>query len=179
MKAGFCSFSHCAVLWCTQIIGYVIAQWLFFVCLLFMLPHHHHYAGRRIWKYWTSKIVVRYIRSSVCIKSSQFSQLYFMQYMGLFVYSACQFLLWWLWGYMYLILFSSSNRKHGPLLLFRVRSWNSSMRCMSFYFLIGIHNGRLHYQGKTKQKIAKSVIHSKGYIIVQICSRKSIPHWRF
>ena len=87
MKAGFCSFSHCAVLWFTQIIGYVIAQWLCFVCLLFLLPHYHHYAGRRIWKYWTSKIVVRYIRSSVCIKSSQFSQLYFMQYMGLCVFS--------------------------------------------------------------------------------------------
>ena len=42
---------------------------------------------RRIRKYWTSKMIVRYILSSVCLRLSQFSQLSFMQYMGLFVFN--------------------------------------------------------------------------------------------
>ena len=31
-----------------------------FVCLHFTLPHYHQFAGLRIWRYWTSKIPVRY-----------------------------------------------------------------------------------------------------------------------
>ena len=42
---------------------------------------------RRIWKYWTSKILVSYILSSVCLRSSQCSQLSCMQYMRLCVFS--------------------------------------------------------------------------------------------
>ena len=42
---------------------------------------------RRIWRYWTSKILVRYILSSVCLRLSQFSQLYFMHYMELCAFS--------------------------------------------------------------------------------------------
>ena len=34
------------------------------------------------WKYWTFKMLVRYILSSMCLRLSQFSQLSFMQYMG-------------------------------------------------------------------------------------------------
>ena len=52
------------------------------------------------------------------------------------VYSAYQFLLWWLWEYVKIILFSTSNRKYDHLPLFRIRQWNNGMRCMSFYILI-------------------------------------------
>ena len=38
---------------------------------------------RRIWKYWTSKMLVTYILSIICLRLSQFAQLFFMQYMGL------------------------------------------------------------------------------------------------
>ena len=37
------------------------------------------------------------------------------------------------WDNMYCVLLSSSNRKHELLPLFRVRSWNNGVRCMSFY----------------------------------------------
>ena len=37
----------------------------------------------RIWWHWTSKTLVRYILSSVCLRLNQFSQLSFMQCMGL------------------------------------------------------------------------------------------------
>ena len=40
-----------------------------------------------IWTYQTSKVLARYILSSVSLRSSQFSQLSFMQYMGLCVFS--------------------------------------------------------------------------------------------
>ena len=42
---------------------------------------------RRIWSYWTSKMLVRYILSSVCLRLSQFSQLSFIQHIGLCVFS--------------------------------------------------------------------------------------------
>ena len=42
---------------------------------------------RRIWGYWISKILVRYILSSVCLRLNQFSQLHFMQYMGLCIFN--------------------------------------------------------------------------------------------
>ena len=41
---------------------------------------------RSIWRYWISKILVRYILSSVGLTLSQFSQVSFMQYMGLCVF---------------------------------------------------------------------------------------------
>ena len=34
---------------------------------------------RLIWRHWTCQMIVRYILSSVCLRLSQFSQLYFMQ----------------------------------------------------------------------------------------------------
>ena len=42
---------------------------------------------RRMWKYWTSKKLLRYILSSVYLILSQFPQLSSMQYMGLCVFS--------------------------------------------------------------------------------------------
>ena len=42
---------------------------------------------RRNWKYWTPKMLVRYILSRVCLRSSQFFQISIMQYMGILVFS--------------------------------------------------------------------------------------------
>ena len=54
-----------------------------FLCLHITLPnhhhhHHHHYADLSHWKYWTYKMLLRYILSSVFLRLSQFSQLSFM-----------------------------------------------------------------------------------------------------
>ena len=42
---------------------------------------------RFIWRHWTTKMFVRYMMSSVCLRLRQFSQLSFIQYMGLCVFS--------------------------------------------------------------------------------------------
>ena len=42
---------------------------------------------RFIWRHWTTKMLVRYMLSSVCLRFRQFSQLSFIQYMGLCVFS--------------------------------------------------------------------------------------------
>ena len=42
---------------------------------------------RRIWRCWTSKMFVRYILSSLCVKLCQLSQLSFTPYMGLRLFS--------------------------------------------------------------------------------------------
>ena len=53
-----------------------------FVCLHFILPHHHHYA------YVSETIeLIKCFCPTVCLRWSQFSQLSFLQYMGLCVFS--------------------------------------------------------------------------------------------
>ena len=42
---------------------------------------------RRHWTYWTNKMLVGYILSSVRLRLSQFSQLSLMQYLGLCIFS--------------------------------------------------------------------------------------------
>ena len=39
-----------------------------------------------IWRHWTSKMLVKYMQFSLCLRLSLFSQLYFIQYMGLCVF---------------------------------------------------------------------------------------------
>ena len=52
-----------------------------------------HYAMRRIWRYWISILLVRYILSSVCLRSSKFSQSFFMQHMSLCVFDLSIYLM--------------------------------------------------------------------------------------
>ena len=52
---------------------------LLLLCSFMMCPNNRVNA----WRYRTSKMPVRYILSRVCLRLSQFSQLSFMQYMGL------------------------------------------------------------------------------------------------
>ena len=42
---------------------------------------------RLIWRHWTNKMLVRYMLPCVCLRLRLFSQLSFIQYMGLWVFS--------------------------------------------------------------------------------------------
>ena len=42
---------------------------------------------RLIWRHWTNKMLLRYMLPSVCLRLRLFSQLSFIQYMGLYVFS--------------------------------------------------------------------------------------------
>ena len=98
---------------------------------------------RPIWSHWTTKMLVRYRLPSVCLRLRRFSQLSFIQYLGLCVFSLpnspvtivrmCAL------SYYH---HQTGSMNHWPL--FRVRSWNNGMRFMSYYvlmdkFLISIH----------------------------------------
>ena len=83
---------------------------------------------------------VRYILSSVWVRLSIFSQLSIIQYVELCLFSS-PFPLWSLIEYIYIHIYTLSyyhnqigSMNYCPL--FRVRSWNNGVRCMSFYILI-------------------------------------------
>ena len=90
-----------------------------------------------IWRHWSYKMPLRYILSSVWVRLSIFSQLFIMQYMGLCVFSLPISLV------MIERIYTLSYYHHqiGSMNyypLFRVRSWNNVMRCMSPYILMYI-----------------------------------------
>ena len=55
------------------------------VCLHILLPHHHHCAD--VYEGTASKMFVKYILLSVCLRFSKFSQVSFVYYMGLCVFN--------------------------------------------------------------------------------------------
>ena len=59
-----------------------------------LFAHYSHYCNfcRLIWRHWTFKMLVRYMLWSVCLRLAQPSQLSFIQYMGLRVFSILNFL---------------------------------------------------------------------------------------
>ena len=60
---------------------------------------------RLIWKHWTTKMLVRYMMPSVCLRLRQFSQFFFIFTIWGCVSSACPILLWWSREYvLYLII---------------------------------------------------------------------------
>ena len=65
---GFCYLYHCVVVWCAQIIEYIMARFHLFAHCTTSLSS----LGRCIWSYCTSKMFIRYILSSVCLRRSQF-----------------------------------------------------------------------------------------------------------
>ena len=90
---------------------------------------------RLIWRHWTTKMLAMHMLPNVCLRLRQFSQLSFIQYMGLCVFSLSYS------PVMIVIICSLSyyhhhigSMNHWPL--FRVRSWNNGMRCMSYYVLM-------------------------------------------
>ena len=86
-----------------------------------------------IWRHWTYKMPVRYI-FRVWVRLSIFSQLSIIQYMGLCVFSLPISLV------MIEMIYTLSYYHHqiGSMNyypLFRARSWNNGMRCMSIFLL--------------------------------------------
>ena len=71
---------------------------------------------RLIWRHWTNKMLVRYRLPSVCLRLRLFSQLSFIQYMGIYVSSAYSIRLSWLWECVLLLLqaMHSSDTEAGP-----------------------------------------------------------------
>ena len=57
-----------------------------FVCL-YITPSHYHHCANFIWRHWTYKMAVSYNLSNVWVRSSIFSQLSIIQYVGLCVFS--------------------------------------------------------------------------------------------
>ena len=83
-----------------------------------------------IWGHWTYEMPVIYILSSVWVRLSIFSQLSILQYMGLCVFGLPISLV------MIERIYTFYHHQIGSMnyyLLFRVRSWNNGMRCMSPY----------------------------------------------
>ena len=98
------------------------------VCNMFILKWRlEMYHGWR-------KLLVRYILPSVCLRLRQFSQSSFIQYMGLcvFILPNSPVVIVRMCSLSYYHQTGSMN--HKPL--FRVRSCNNGMRCMSYYVLI-------------------------------------------
>ena len=88
-----------------------------------------------ICRHWTYKMPVRYILSSVWVRLSTFSPLSIIQYVGLYVFSLPISLV------MIENIYTLSYYHHqiwgmNYYPLFRVKSWNNGVRCMSFYILI-------------------------------------------
>ena len=82
-----------------------------FVCL-YITPSHYHHCTNFIGRHWTYKMSVRYNLSSVWVRLSIFSQLSYIQYVGLCVFSwPISFVIIEI-IYIYFVLLSSSNRNY-------------------------------------------------------------------
>ena len=106
-----------------------------FICL-YITPSHYHHCANFIWRHWTYKMSVRYNLSRVWVRLSIFSQLSIIQYVGLcvfqFTHSPGDD-----WENIYTLSYyhhQIGSMNYYPL--FRVRSWNNGMHCMSFYILM-------------------------------------------
>ena len=105
-----------------------------FVCL-YITPSHYHNCANFIWRHWTCKMPVRYNLSSVWVRLSIFSQLSIIQYVGLCIFSL--FISFVMIERIYIYYYHHhqiGSMDYYPL--FRVKSWNNGLRCMSFYILI-------------------------------------------
>ena len=77
------------ILWYLQMIGYIDrVRW--FADYTISLSS----SCRLIWSHWTTKIVVKYMLPSVCLRLRQFSHLFLFNIRG-YVSSAYTILLWW------------------------------------------------------------------------------------
>ena len=86
-----------------------------------------------ICRHWTYEMSARYILSSVWVRLRIFSKLSIIQYMGLYV---CSLPNWWLIEYIALSYYHHQIGSMNYYPLFRVRSWNNGIRCMSLYILL-------------------------------------------
>ena len=139
-----------------------------FICLLFTLPHCHHFAN--LSEGWTSEKLVRYILLSVCLRLSQFSQSSFMQCMGLCVFSLpiSRMIIVRICVLYLIIIIKIGSMTHLPL--FRVRSRNNGICCTSFYNLIYHEKRKLSYW-----KWHKSIKSTIGKLVGTTASSAVLP----
>ena len=119
-----------------------------FVCL-YITPSHYHHCANFIWRHWTYKMLVRYNSSSVWVRLSIlsiFSQLSIIQYVGLCVFSLPISFVMIARIYIYIYTLSYYHHQIWSMNyypLFRARSWNNGMCCMSFYILTNLWYGQI------------------------------------
>ena len=144
-KPGICFHHYCAVHECKYSDTFwLAARTRLFVQYTISLSS----LCKLIWRHWTYKMPVRYILSSVRVRLSIFTPLSIIQYMALYVFSLSISVV--MIGIIYIYIYSLSYYHHqiGSMnyyTLFRVRSWNNDVRCMSFNILtvitaFGIHD---------------------------------------
>ena len=81
-----------------------------FICL-YITPSHYYHCANFIWRHWTYKMPVRYNLSSVWVRFT-YSLSYPLYNMWDCVFSVYPFPLGWLREYIYVVWWSSSNRKY-------------------------------------------------------------------
>ena len=128
-KPGICIHYYCAV--------YDECKWSNMCWLEDRIRVSVHYTislsslCKFIWRHCTYEMPVTYTLSSVWVRSSILSQLSIIQYVGLCVFSLSISLV--IIERIYILCHHQIGKNYP---LFRVKSWNNGMRCMSFYILI-------------------------------------------
>ena len=130
-KAGFSVFYYCAVLCCVQIIEYSMTRWSYF-CLHTTIPHYHHYVNLS-----ESIELLKCLLGLFCLECvSKIKSIIFHAIHGAvriqlthFSYDDCE-------NTCILSYYHHQIGGMTHLPLFRVRSWNNSTGCMSFYILM-------------------------------------------
>ena len=122
-----------------------------FVCL-YITPSHYHNCANFI---WTNKMPVRYNLSCVWVRLSIFSQL------SIICGAVCfQFNHFFCDDWENIYTLSYHHHQIGSMNyypLFRARSWNNGMRCMSFYILM-IGNEAVTMHERRLSMISKRVV---------------------
>ena len=95
------------------------------------------------WRHWTYKMPVRYMLSSVWVRLSIFFQLSIIQYMGMCVFSLPISLVMIEMIYT-LSYYHHQIRSMNYYPLFRARSSNNGMRCMSIFLLYSFWDRQHH-----------------------------------
>ena len=137
-KPGICCHYHCAVY---DEFKYSDTFWLadrtrLFVQYTISLPS----LCKNVWRHWISKMPVRYILSSVRVRLSIFSPVIHYTIYGAVCFQFTNFS-YDDWDNRYTLSYyhhQMGSMNYYPL--FRVRSWNNCVRCMSFYILILIYH---------------------------------------
>ena len=132
-KLGLVSFYYCAVLWCVQITEYIdFDMMVIFICLHITLPHYDHYADQsqliELLKCLSGTFCLECVSKIKAILSIIFHSIYgavLTHFSCDDCENMCTFSLY---------LHQIASMTHLPL--FRVRSWNNGMRCMSFHILL-------------------------------------------
>ena len=149
---------------------------LFSLVCLYITPSHHHHSANFIWRHWTYKMPVRYNLSRVWVRLSIFSQLSIIQYVGLFF----QFTHFLRDDWENIHTLSYYHHQIGSMNyypLFRVRSWNNVMRCMSFYILSELDRHWLTPWGRDKIVVISQTRFSNAFSSIKMHEFRFRFHW--